>query len=346
MRKSRLLMLAFFACTFILCGCKKNSVEEIYTPIVKPAIPDFSTLVNASVNGFITDENGNAITGASIKGGTVTAVTDEYGYFKISNTGFAKSAGFIEVNKTGYFTGYRTFLPAEGKETFIRLQLIPKTTAGTIEAATGGAISITGGATVTLPANAIVIASNNAAYPGLVNVAVHWFNPSEMQTTALTMPGNLTGVDSAGYLNVLQTFGMLAVELTGSNGELLQIASGKKASLHFPLPSSLQSIAPAYIPLWHFDETKAVWRQEGHAIKNGNSYEGEVSHFSYWNCDAGFALVNFTAQLVDTSLRPLVNVPVSVTANNLPNISRTAYTDTNGIVTGLVPASSHLILKQ
>lgn len=342
MRKLRLFIFPFLLSIFFFYGCKKNIVEEQYTPIVDPVIPDFTTQINATVHGFITDENGEAAAGASITAGAITVTTDEFGYFKISNTSFAKSAGFIQVRQAGYFTGYRTFLPVAGKETFIRMQLIPKTTTGTIESIAGGTVTLGSGATVMLPADAVVVASNNNPYSGLVNIAAHWYDPSVMETTSLTMPGDLTGVDSAGHLNVLQTFGMLAVELTGSSGEALQIATGKKAALHFPLPSSVQSIAPSTIPLWYFDEGKGVWKQEGHAIKNGNSYDGEVSHFSYWNCDTGLPLVNFTAQLVDTALNPLVNVPVTISANNIPNLTRTAFTDVNGIVTGLIPANNSL----
>lgn len=344
MRKKKLLIILFFAGLVSLAGCKKNMVDEQYNPIINPVTPDFITKISAGINGFITDENGEAVEDAIVTAGIVTATTDEFGYFKISNAAFAKSAGFVQVNKAGYFAGFRTFLPVAGKETFIRLQLIPKTNTGTVDAAAGGTISTTNGATITLPASGVVLASNSSAYTGTVNIATHWLDPSDMQKTSLTMPGDLTGVDSAGHLNVLQTFGMLAVELTGNSGELLQIAPGKKALLHFPLPSSLQSIAPSYIPLWHFDETKGVWVQEGHAVKNGNSYDGEVSHFSYWNCDVGLPLVNFTAQVVDTALNPLANVPVSVTVTNLSNTARTAFTDTNGIVNGLIPANSVLTI--
>ncbi len=317
-------------------------VEETYTPIINPVTPDFTTKINAAVNGFITNENGEAVEAATITAGTATTTTDEFGYFKINTAAFAKSAGFIQVSKAGYFTGYRTFLPVEAKETFIRLQLIPKTYTGTVDSDAGGTASIAGGATVTLPANAVVIASNNSPYSGTVNIAAHWLDPSDMQTTSLTMPGDLTGVDSAGHLNVLKTFGMLAVELTGNSGELLQIAPGKKASLHFPLPSSLQAAAPSYIPLWYFDETKGVWIQQGNAIKNGSSYNGEVSHFTFWNCDVGFPLVNFNVQVVDAALNPLCNVPVSVTADEDAFLSRVSYTDTNGVVNGLIPANKNL----
>ncbi len=315
-------------------------VEENYNPIINPVIPDFATKVNAGVNGFITNESGEAVEGATITAGTATTTTDEFGYFKISNTQFSKTIGFIQVSKTGYFTGYSSFSPVAGKETFTRLKLIPKTIAGTVDSDAGGTASIAGGATVTLPANAVVVAASNSAYSGTVNIAAHWFDPADMTTTSLTMPGNLTGVDSAGHLNVLQTFGMLAVELTGSSGELLQIAAGKKASLHFPLPSSLQSTAPVYIPLWYFDETKGVWKQEGHAVKSGNSYDGEVSHFSFWNCDVGLPFVNFTAQFTDTALNPLVNIPVVITSNIFG--TGIGYTDTAGRVTGMVPANAAL----
>ncbi len=344
MRKLRPFITFIFVLAFFT-ACKKNMVTEEYTPFINPVIPDFSTQINAAVKGFITDENGNALRDAIVKGGAVTVSTNEYGYFEIATAAFAKSAGFIQVSKAGYFTGYSTFIPVEGKETFTRLQLIPKTTIGTIASGTGGTVTTADGATVTLPANAVVNAATNAAYTGAVNVAVHWLNPSEENKTQLTMPGNLTGIDSAGHLNVLATYGMLAVELSGSSGELLQITPGKKASLHFPLPSALSGIAPSSIPLWYFDETKGIWQQEGRAVKIGNSYEGEVSHFSYWNCDAPFSLVNFTIQVVDSALNPLSNIPVIISVANTPYLARLSFTDTNGVATGLIPANSNLLLE-
>ena len=164
-----------------------------------------------------------------VKAGAITANTDEYGYFKLTNASFAKSAAFIQVTKAGYFTGFRTFLPRTGKQTFIRLQLIPKINSGTIDGSTGGTVSVTG-ASVTLPAHAVVIAANNTAYTGTVNLGA-LARSGDMATTQLIMPGDLQGIDSDGYLNTLTTFGMMAVELTSDAGELLQIAPGQKVSL-------------------------------------------------------------------------------------------------------------------
>ena len=345
MNKLTALLTIIFATSSILISCKKNSVDEQYIEIVKPVIPDFTTKINAGVSGFITDENGNAAAGASIKGGTVTVVADKFGYFKISSAAFAKSAGFVQVSKGGYFTGYRTFVPIEGKETFIRLQLISKINTGNIDAAAGGTVTTTDGAKIILPANAVVTAANNSAYTGAINVAAHWLNPAEEQKTQLTMPGDLTGVDSAGHLNVLVTYGMLAVELTGSAGELLQIATGKKASLHFPIPSSVAGTAPSSIPLWYFDESKGVWKQEGRALKNGNNYEGDVSHFSFWNCDVGFPLVNFSVQLLDQNLNPIVNALVFILPETQNIGGRYEYTNSEGFVKGQIIANINLVMK-
>jgi hypothetical protein len=65
-----------------------------------------------------------------------------------------------------------------------------------------------------------------------------------------------------------------------------KLQPGKTAKLRFTIPSSLRSTAPATIPLWSVDETTGLWKQEGSATKGTDYYEGDVSHFSFWNCDA------------------------------------------------------------
>lgn len=344
MKYARLLLLLLLI-PVVFAACKKTDSTEIYTPIVDPVIPDFSTRVNAAVAGFVTDENNNSVEGATVQAGSISAMTDRYGYFKCSNVDFAKTAGFIKITKAGYFKAFRSFIPVAGKETFVRIKLITLTTIGTIEAAGGGVVTAASGIRVSLPANGVVNAANGNAYAGSVGVAAHWINAADQAETQLTMPGDLRGVDSAGHLNQLVSFGMMAVELTGSGGELLQIAAGKKAALTFPVPASLLASAPASIALWSFSETKGLWQQEGFALKQGNAYVGEVSHFSYWNCDVGMPLVNFSAQLLDTALKPLVNVPLSIAIENQPNSARVGYSDANGEVYGMVPANSNLVME-
>ncbi|MEO6670592.1 MAG: hypothetical protein ABIN36_14000 [Ferruginibacter sp.] len=345
MKKCAPLILVILSYALLLNSCKKNSVEEEYVQTVQPTVPDLSTQINASVAGFITDETGAAVEGANVQKGTATTVTDAYGYFKLEDVDFSKSAGYVQVKKAGYFTGTRTFLPSAGKKTFIRLQLVPKTIAGTVSSSTGGAVVTADGASVTLPANAVVLASNSNPYTGNVNIALHWYNPADMDITQLTMPGDLRGIDSNGFLNVLTTYGMLNVELFGDGGELLQIASGIKASLNFPIPASLQGTAPSSIPLWYFDESNGLWKEDGAANKTGNSYQADVSHFTPWNCDQPMPSVDFRIQIINDSLQPMSSIAVSFSVNGLANATAVIYTNEDGIAHTTLPGNTAFVLK-
>jgi hypothetical protein len=50
-----------------------------------------------------------------------------------------------------------------------------------------------------------------------------------------------------------------------------------------------------------------VFLKEGSATKTGSNYVGKVSHFSFWNCDAPFPVVEFEASFVDQAGAPLQN---------------------------------------
>ena len=93
----------------------------------------------------------------------------------------------------------------------------------------------------------------------------------------------LLGQNTGGEANLLETFGMLTVELTGSNNEKLQITSDSE--LKFPIANEQLSTAPNTIPLWYFDEENGYWIEDGEATKVGNQYVGTVSHFTPWNVD-------------------------------------------------------------
>lgn len=137
---------------------------------------------------------------------------------------------------------------------------------------------------------------------------------------------------------------MAAVELIGASGEALQIASGKKATLTMPLPAAAQASAPATIPLWHFNESKGLWEEEGTATKTGNTYVGEVSHFSFWNCDLPAVYVQVDVTLVDANNHPIPNAYVRISRAANPFSAGWGMTDSSGFVSGAVPANENLVM--
>ncbi|HEX6849345.1 MAG TPA: hypothetical protein VF144_20310, partial [Chitinophagaceae bacterium] len=128
----------------------------------------------------------------------------------------------------------------------------------------------------------------------------------------------------------------------GSSGEALQIASGKTAKLRFTIPSSLRSTAPATIPLWSVDEVTGLWKQEGNAAKGADYYEGDVGHFSFWNCDISIPTVYLELTVV-TAEGPLPFTKVKITRAN--GGASYGYTDSSGHVGGLVPKNEALVLE-
>ncbi len=349
LHQSKKLIIAALAClvatvsVFTISCQKELSSGNGFTITDTP--PDLSSKISSSVSGFVTNESGAAAEGAMVQVGTATTTTDKYGYFEVKDAQVVKAAAVVTITKPGYFNSIKTYIAAEGKSAFFRVKLLPKTIAGNFDAAAGGTVTLTNGLAVSFPANAVVTASNGNAYTGTVNVAAQFINPTAADL-ASTMPGDLRGLDSLGFLKLLSSYGMAAVELTGGTGELLQIAGGKKATMTFPIPSGILSSAPNTIPLWSFNETNGLWKQEGNAVKSGSNYVGEVPHFSYWNCDIPLtSSVQFTLTVVDADGNPVPNVTVSVKYADGTYTGAHGITDESGFINGTIPANSQLTLE-
>lgn len=336
--KPLMIMLAMFA----FVSCQKDIKDSSPVPPDNET-PDLSSKVSSSVSGFVMDENNLPVDGATIRVGTASTSTDDYGYFEVRNVDVVKTAAVVTAEAPGYFKGIKTYMASAGKKAFFRIKLIPKTISGTISSNTGGNVTLTNGLIVALPADAVVNAASGTAYSGTINVASHWIDPTSSELSHI-MPGDLRGLDNAGALKMLTTYGMAAVELTGAGGELLQIKDGKKATLTMPLPSSLQGSAPASIPLWSFNESNGLWKEEGSAAKTGNSYVGEVSHFSFWNCDVPANYVQVNMNVVDGSGNPVPHLAVKISVVGGQG-SAWGYTDSSGYVAGAIPANASLLLE-
>ena len=308
---------------------------------------DTGTVVNPSpvqgnVTGKVIDNNNNAVTGATVKAGSNTTTTDNRGLFRFNNIQLDKYSAVITVEKSGFFKGYRVFSASPNNTNFVKLKLVPKTIIGSIDAVAGGSVSLPDNSKITLPASGIVVRSNNQSYSGSVKVYAEVIDPASADISQI-VPGSFQGTDAANNRVTLKSYGMLAVELEGNSGEQLQIAAGKTAKLKFTIPSSLRSTAPATIPLWSVDETTGLWKQEGNATKGTDYYEGDVSHFSFWNCDVSTPTI-FLELNLKTVEGSLPFTQVKITRVNSGGATY-GYTDSTGHVGGLVPKNEPLLLE-
>jgi hypothetical protein len=335
---SRLAVYCLFSLIFLSnYQCQKHPGEA------PPPVDPLAEKVTASIKGRVTDENNRPVNNASVVTGSSTTTTDINGYFRFDNIQLAKNAGFVLVEKTGYLKGCRTIFTNAGIVNNVEIQLIPKTNRGNFQANAGGNIVIQSGTSVNFPASGVINAATNAAYTGTVNVIGAYLDPTDPKLP-LIMPGNLVGLTTTGEQKVLQTFGMIAVELEGSGGEKLNLAPGKMATITMAIPASLQASAPATIPLWFFDETKGLWKEEGTATKQGNSYVGTVAHFSFWNCDVPNNFVNLKLTLKNQNGTTLTGYKIEL-RNTVNNSKAYAITDSAGSASGAVPPAVGIEMK-
>lgn len=322
---------------FWLSSCFKDSVEfEEY-----PNNPWASAQkIALDVSGEIIDENGLPVKDVLITANNITAFTDKNGVFLIK--GSLQNPDFIHVkaDKKGYFHGARVIRGTKSRVNTIKIILLKANTVAKVKSTEGGSFKV-GAMNVQLPANGFVDAQGKA-YSGNVNAAARYLDPNNPMTV-LEMPGDFRAVNFQGQEQMLESYGMVHVELRDDNGNFLNLGNSKEATLSFPKPQNSKSHAK--MPLWYFDEKIGAWREDGEAtLDDKGNYVGKVKHFSCWNCDFPYDKVYAQGRVVDQNGNPLSGVWVGL---DLVGSWQGGHgiTDGNGFFMGCIPKNKELELK-
>lgn len=329
----------FLFLTIALVSCRED-INDFTPNTITP--PNLGRMVDVDLGGEILDEAGQPVEDALIEFGNKTTLTDENGVFLLRNATVSENRAYVTAMKSGYFHGSRTMIVQEGKTHFAHIRLLENTTIQSFDSRESGTVQFDN-VLLNFPPNSVMLKDGDV-YEGEVNVAAKYLNPTD-ENIAEIMPGDLLGIATTGEEMVLATYGMMAVELTGASGEALQVAEGMEVEMSMSLPDSYIGNAPVTIPLWYFDEVEGIWKEEGEAVLDGDTYRGMVTHFSFWNCDAPFPLVKMTGQVVDENGNPLSNVTVRI--ENLGTNGRLfgfGSTNEDGVFCGKVPKDQELKL--
>lgn len=340
MKKISLKLLFVLTIVFMatLQSCDKDDNDDNNNPPENETyIYDKGSTTSADFMGQIVDENNNAMSGVAISIGSSSATTDANGVFFINNASVYQNLAYIKAEKSGYFLGSRSVVPTSGVNN-VKIMMLQKQNIGSFDATSGGTVSGNG---ITIDFQDGVVDANGNAYTGTVNVAAKYIDP-ESDNFADYMPGNLIAADANGN-RYLESYGMVAVELTDGSGNELQPAEDKEATVSFPLSSGLLADAPSSIALWHFSENGGYWVYEGTATLDGGVYKAEVSHFSFWNCDIPTDYIVLDGQIVDDNGNGLSNATVHIVSTNWGTGS--GITSSTGEFGGIVPANDNLTLE-
>ncbi|WP_417861063.1 hypothetical protein [Winogradskyella sediminis] len=325
-------------------SCSKDEDDRISGGEQQEIVPDefseyFGNEISRDFLGTVIDKNHLPIEGVLVTIGDDTAYTDSNGVFMIKNATINKRFGYIKATKTGYIHGSRNVVPSNGTNK-VTMMLLDNNIIGTVNSGETGNVSLNNGSSVNFDGN--FIKEDGSEYSGSVNVIVHHLDPTD-EDMPLQRPGMLYAQNKEGAERMLQTLGMLAVELRGSAGEELNLAEGSTSEIQMYVDPSLMAIAPATIPLWYFDETKGYWIEEGEATLQGNMYVGTVSHFSFWNYDIQAEAVTLCITATNEDNNALNNLWVKITS--LAYGTTTGFTNENGEVCGYIPSNESLELN-
>lgn len=328
------------AMTLILLSCHKDSTftEVIESERTGDVVINISA-VEGEVSGIVYDEDNQGLSNTTININGQEQLTDESGTFYFPEAPLNEQGTYIIAEKDGYILGSDFIYPGSGLNTSY-IQMLKLSQDISFQAEAGGTIQIERGGSIEFNPNAITSALGGT-YTGKVNVTAKRLATDDLRLED-KMPGDLLGRNASNQPVVLATLGMVAVELRGEDGEELNLSEGNKATITFPIAEQDQAFAPEQIPLWFFDEEKGLWIEEGSATRVGNNYVGDVAHFSFWNCDAPFDLINFCVNILNDDGSPANDVNVKICTNGLGTKSGRPQ---RGEVRGKIPKDEILEIK-
>lgn len=336
------IILLLFLAVFFTNGCRSETIEETNdTNIPFPEFQyNYGNEVSRSFFGQVLDRSGNPVSGATISIGTSTVQTTTQGFFMLKDVSVKENFAHVKATKAGFVNASRVLLPTSG-DNRINIMMIPATTTTTINSGSASTVSLPDGSSVKFDGS--FKNENGSAYSGNVNVALFNLKTSDTYFQE-TMPGSLLAANSSGESRLLESYGMMHVQLTGDSGQNLQIADGHTAEITSPIDAAQLSTSPATIPLWSFNEAEGIWREEGSATKIGNKYVGNVSHFSWWNCDVPQNIASLNLTVTNSLNQALAGLRVGLKTASM-NYEMTAVTNGNGVASGSVIANQNLQMK-
>jgi len=302
-------------------------------------IESFGNASNSDFMGRVVDLQNNPVSGAMVQIGNSTTDTDMNGVFILRDAQVYDKFAYVKVEKAGFLNGSRSVVPTAGINQ-VQIMLLPQTVTQTVSSGAAATVSLSNGAAVDL--SGAYSNADGSDYTGDVQVTLHLLKPTD-EDMQQQMPGMLLAENLQNEARMLETLGMVAVELRSDTGEKLNLSEGTTATITVPLDPETLAGAPNEIPLWYFNEEKGYWIEEGSATLQGTNYVGTVSHFSFWNCDIPTEYVNICLNITDSNNTPLSNIKVDIESEF--NGTRYGITNDSGEVCGIIPANQTLNLQ-
>ncbi|HEX5002547.1 MAG TPA: hypothetical protein VFW78_08615 [Bacteroidia bacterium] len=287
--------------------------------------------VKTTIVGTLIDVLGDPVVGATVTVEGMSTVTTPLGIFLFENINVDSKRLILSFKKAGKPDQLYACKPVSNEVTYVKPVMIEYEYSQVIAANTGGTVTTADGAAVVFPSNAFADASGQVI-SGNITVKMNLINHDDTNFSTIVPGRDLRAKDAAGDDKILFSYGMINVELYDAAGQKVYLAPGVTAQLVFPITSAEMGSAPATIPLWYLDTQTALWKEDGTATRNGNTYSANVSHFTWWNCDYPYPLATLQGRVMGCNNSPVANAIVYC------NAYQAYVTDNMGYFWGDAPA--------
>jgi len=218
--RNLLILLALFC--FISCNDEPtgDSATPNTTSPSATLLENFGNLTDSDFMGRVVDLQNNPVSGAMVQIGNSTTDTDMNGVFIIRDAQVYEKFAYVKVEKVGFLHGSRSVVPTAGINQ-VQIMLLPQTVTQTVSSGAAATVSLSNGAAVEL--SGAYSNADGSDYTGDVQVTLHLLNPTDgdMQQQ---MPGMLLAENLQNEARMLETLGMVAVELRSDAGEKLNLS--------------------------------------------------------------------------------------------------------------------------
>lgn len=330
--------LLFILGLFSLVSCRKDS--GFYETEVIEKAPQ--VLIKSSFDGKVVSEDGTAIEGAIVEIGEETTTTDRNGLFHFGEISVPKNGATFRVKgNNDFFDGITKIRSRAGEKSYLKMTLMEKGTPKILSAA-GGEVSFQEGGIIAIEEGSL-ITNNNDSYTEEVFVYARWIDPTTNNFGAV-IPGSLEGQGAEEESIAMSTFGILLLELKGSNGERLRLAEAKTAKITMPISANILSEAPVEGDLAWYDLEQETWVIEGDCKLENGTYEATINNTGIWNCMLAQKAICLSALVLDSENEPAAYMKV-VVANTSNNFVYWGYTNEAGYFCGAVPSGEILNIQ-
>lgn len=335
--------LCFTLCSLLALLLSTGCREDMdFTIIESGQEPPVITEGTFSVAGRVSSPDSSFLRDVTVEliGTGLTTFTDRNGYYSFRDAPLPVNGAALSFTSVDFFPEDRYLTPANSGKQWVNIEMKPITVAGSVNGETGGTIQSADQVLLSIPPGAARI--NGQPYNGLVSAKISYDDPSslrEMQQSAGNFPGRHP---SRGEV-VLESYGMVYLDLRGEGNQLVTFAEDQPATMYLPTANLFDNELRDSLMLWELVNDR--WEFLPFTVGIQEERPGfSVFGSGKLNVDIPFEKTTINGIIVNEEGRPQPGVVYSVLIDN-GNFIYTLRTEEDGTFRIPVAANQPLVMQ-